>query len=445
MSGEKHSTSAKPARFGGKQQQQQHQHDSRPVDKRPPTKNAQQQAGKKANAKPVAQEDKVRYAVIITNVENDFGKLHSASLPYYCGLRPDYEETLDVERLVNAGGAEAQRLLCAKRGYGTYAVRCRTETRSAEISFYGPADADFAAMQLVKQPRPMRGGAAPAKASAAHALPAANTSSSQATDEKPSSTEKQQQREGEATTPAKDPTAHASDANDAADVAVPVEATDATTNALEALALRLRRMRYFEDRIPAHVHLPGHAAGEVLLRIGDQRAPPSEKAESKTSGTKRPRDNDEEEKKCRKADDDGVDDASSDDGEATHEDDTTSKTESSGKILLRRSKAKKTVVVKQFSNRQKDFVTAVAALSAHVPLRVVRRKLHDLPGYMSCWSLYEKHVRVVFRDAESLFKAKQLLDQFELAAGLRVSLMLSDALSRRNDEFVHAQEMQEAE
>ncbi|KPA76444.1 hypothetical protein ABB37_07767 [Leptomonas pyrrhocoris] len=421
-----------PPRFGGapssSKQKQQHrqQHDSKPPGKRPPMADQRKK-------KPAAPQDNVRYAVIITNVENDFGKLHNSALPYHCGLRADYEETLEVERLIHTSGVEAKNLISATRGCG-YAVRCRTETRSAEVSFYGPADADFAPMQLQKQPRPGPGASATAG------------SSSQTTTTTTAATAASEPA------PAVDPAAHTEDATaeQTGDHEV-TETAAATTNALEALALRLRRMRYFEDKLPVHVHLPGHAAGDVLLRVnGDGKAEAEVQRTTETAATtigeKRPR--------AAKDDngDDGVDDATVED-EAEEEEEEgenaaqrlTTEGSGGGTVKQRRPKAKKAIVLKQFPNRQKDFVTAVAALSVHVPLRVVRRHLHDVPGYMSCWSLFAKRVRVVFRDRESLFKAKQLLDQFELTAGLRISLMLSDPLSQGNAEFVRAKEAAEAE
>ncbi|KPI89692.1 hypothetical protein ABL78_1185 [Leptomonas seymouri] len=413
----------------GGAQHQRRPHGDKPTVTRPPTTDKHKQ-------RPVTPHENVRYAVIITNVENDFGKLHNAALPYYCGLRADYEETLDVERLVNMGGAQAKGLISATRGCG-YAVRCRTETRSAEISFYGPAGADFGPMQLQKQPRPVRVGS-----SKTGSATAAGSSTHTAASELPS----EQEQQGDTTAHLGDGSAKDELAEDAG-VQELKETTTATTNALEALALRLRHMRYFEDRLPVHVHLPGHAAGEVLLRIpGDGTAkaegsPDNEKDAAHTKakiGEKRLRE---------ESDDggDGVDDATLADEEEEGDAKQRAKMEGGDSTQPRRPRAKKAIVLKQFSKRQKDFVTAVAALSAHVPLRALRRRLHDLPGYMSCWSLYEKHVRVVFRDTDSLFKAKQLLDQFELQAGLRVSLLLSDSLSRRNAEFVQAQEAEEAE
>ena len=434
-------------RFGGKPQAWQkkgnNNNSSSSSKKRPPLS---------GNAAPIKQraapEDNVRYTVIITNVENDFGKLHNASLPYYCGLRGEFEATLDVERLVNsADRADAQRLTAATRGCA-YTVRTRGETRSAEISFYGPADADFSAMQFQKQPRSVRGAAATSASASTEVVAGSSAPPSTSVDETQPPQQQQCEEDGEHEDREVDPTAHTVGGADEASEekvgdAVPI--TQAASSALETLALRLRRMHYFEDKLPVHVHRPGHKAGEVLLRVGE--APATEKAKPAKAGEKRSR----AEAEAQEANDseDGVDDSMLEEEEkqeAASADDGDKQSEAHSHIKPRRPhKASRSAVVRQFPNRQKDFVTAVAALSAHVPLSVVRRRMHDLPGYLSCWSIYEKHLRVVFRDAESLFKAKQLLDQFELDAGLRVSLMLSDPLSRSHAEFVHAQEVDEAE
>ncbi|KAK7195195.1 hypothetical protein NESM_000444400 [Novymonas esmeraldas] len=346
---------------------------------------------------------KTKYTVIISNVENDFGKLHSACLPYYCGLRSDYEEKLDVERLVSeggGGGAAARRLVGAVRGC-SYAVRCRTETRSAEISLYGPAKANFAPMQLTKPPRPQR----PTKATAS-ATPAVAAAA-----------------------------VAAAVAPSAGDVAEAVDAA-ASIGAVEQLALRLRRQHYFESKLPVNVHLPGRAEEEVLVRLKRSNNTAAAAAESKResavpSAVKRPRE-----------DEDGDEEAAPLQRVKMEEADETQQQQQQRGSSAPTSNV---VVLQQFPRRQKDFVTAVAALSTRASLRRVRGRLHDLPGYLACWRLYDRHMRVVFRDAESLFKAKQLLDQFELDNGLRVTLSLSDPLSRTNADFIHAQESEAAE
>ncbi|KAG5483487.1 hypothetical protein CUR178_07808 [Leishmania enriettii] len=391
-----------------------------------------------------AESDSVKYTVIITNVENDFGKLHRACLPNYCGLRSDYEETLDVERLVSEGGPQSRRLISAVRGC-SYAVRCRTETRSAEISLYGPANADFAPMQLTQTPR--RPKAPPAGSASASSAKSAQRDALASFDE-------------------------LSEATVVADV-----------GAVEQLALRLRRQHYFEEKLPVSVHLPGRTADEVLVRI-NQGPASSDAAGTETTAVKsekegaRERDADTQDSRATSAaahvpgakrqrigeeskdstlppqrvktespNENG--ESSEEDGVATHgsvkaaEDDVDRCAGDGGRRSQRLRKSKSATIITQFPRRQKDFVTAVAALSSRVPLQRVRGRLRDLPGYLSCWPLYERHLRVVFRDAESLFKAKQLLDQFELEAGLRVSLTFSDPLSRANAEFVHAQESED--
>ncbi|AIN96518.1 hypothetical protein LPMP_130890 [Leishmania panamensis] len=407
----------------------------------------------RAGTAPQAEEpEKVKYTVIITNVENDFGKLHKACLPYYCGLRSDYEETLDVERLIHEGGPQSRRLIGAVRGC-SYAVRCRTETRSAEISLYGPANADFSPMQLNKTSR-----RPPTPAGSAKSVGAPTSSSSAKPGPK------------KATVPAEDMSEGAAVAN---------------VGAVEQLALRLRQQHYFEEKVPVRVHLPGRIADEVLVRVkkgpapsgtdglGDTTVKSEERVEAQedadvhgsgvtplvlpASGEKRQRvyaeDNNNDASSPQRVkreapeDDEGrrdEDDATAHKNGETAADDVNQSTNCSGRWSKQLKKSVPATIITQFPRRQKDFVTAVAALSCRVPLQRVRSCLRDLPGYLSCWCLYEQHLRVVFRDAESLFKAKQLLDQFELEPGLRVSLIFSDPLSRANAEFVRAQEMENA-
>ncbi|CAC9466088.1 conserved hypothetical protein [Leishmania infantum JPCM5] len=394
--------------------------------------------------------EKVTHTVIITNVENDFGKLHRACLPYYCSLRSDYEETLDVERLVHEGGPQSRRLIGAVRGC-SYAVRCRTETRSAEISLYGPANADFAPMKLTKTSRRPSTPAADSKSTAA---PTASSSAKLAE---------------------KDTTAPAEDVSEATALA--------NVGAVEQLALWLRRQHYFEEHLPVSVHLPGRQADEVLLRIdkgsapggaggtdvtgvkseeangvaedadADRRGSAATPATVPASRKKRQRVDEEDRnagapslQRVKTEAPDGDEEGMEEDGATAHErgktteDGVDQEADNGGRRSRRLTKSKSATIIKQFPRRQKDFVTAVAALSSRVPLQRVRGRLRDLPGFLSCWSLYERHLRVVFLDAESLFKAKQLLDQFELEPGLRVSLIFSDPLSRTNAEYVRTQE-----
>lgn len=398
MSEQKPQTStSRPPRAGGpkRDKRQPSKHHQAAADARPPTTDKK---AKGAPRKPQAPQDNTRYTVIITNVENDFGKLHHASLPRYCELPADFEETADMERLLRTGVESFATTVSGRRGCG-YALRCRTETRSAEISFYGPADADFSPMNLVR----------------------------------PTRREKRAATAGSASPPLE--SASAPVAETVVDMAA-----GAPLNGVRALALRLQPMHYFEDRLPVHVHLPGFAAGAVLPRTasGDTTS----KKEQTQVGVKREREEEEDEVEDKNGD--GVDDCELSDGaEDAAESQSDTATAASSK-RKGRTWSMQEPTLRQFPSRQKDFVTAVAVLSERPPMRVVRRRLHALPGYMSSWSLDEKRVRVVFRNAETLFKAKELLDQFGLGSGVRMTLMLSDPLSRENDDFVRAQEAEEA-
>ena len=88
-----------------------------------------------------------------------------------------------------------------------------------------------------------------------------------------------------------------------------------------------------------------------------------------------------------------------------------------------------------------ELVSCLASSSLPQTAKQLRKALEDIPGFVSCWTLYALHYRVVFASKERLFAAKSLLDQFEAESGNRITLKLPDGYSReftaylqRNDE-----------
>lgn len=86
---------------------------------------------KKSNSK--AESTGEEYVVIISNVENDFSKIHQACLPSYLGLAN-----------MNSEASQDSKKKCK------YQIKCRTETRSAEFSFSAPSAED---LHLLFSPR----------------------------------------------------------------------------------------------------------------------------------------------------------------------------------------------------------------------------------------------------------------------------------------------------
>lgn len=85
------------------------------------------------------------YLVIISNVENDMSKIHPAYLPSFLGLKEPSTSTEGESGCV-------------------YQLKCRTETRSAELTVMGPADSDVSTIFAAKKPHHTATPSEPAEA-----------------------------------------------------------------------------------------------------------------------------------------------------------------------------------------------------------------------------------------------------------------------------------------
>lgn len=257
-----------------------------------------------------------------------------------------------------------------------YEVRCRGETCSAEVSLYAPANASCEEMLQQRLT---------AKEAKRHKRPKAIT--------RP---------------------AAADGTKESGDIVESVNVLQ-SLGVVEGLALRLRGKPYFGDRIPLDVHVPGREDGDVLLNMASSLSSSAAVAGADPTSVE-----------------------SSVAGKVSNPSPSSDKQAAGNEILPPHGGS--TELLKQLGNRQNDFVTAVAALSAKLKQKAVQERLQELPGFLSCWRIYERHFRVVFANATALFKAKQLLDQFELDDGVRVSIILSDTLAQGHTAFTAAQE-----
>lgn len=359
-----------------------------------------------------------KYVVIITNVENDFAKVHQDSLGAFCCLDPRRNRH---PLPPTPSDAEALR----EKGTCSYDITCRTETRSAEIKFYGKADADVSTVFVRgnKKTSP--------KAAAANATTSLVTSHDDVD--------------------AEDPTATSTDALEVEEVLT--KTTTATSRSsfqsLEDMVAVLQHRPYFTHPPTFHLTLPGKEEGEVITSAMAEQA----------RTRKRQREEEEENKKTKDNSKESGDEAHSaskakkrPDVEEEEEEKEEEGTPSTTRKDAQATKQKKPAggrgdvsdpQLRQFGHTQKELVSAVASVSAHWTTKQLREHLADLPGFLTCWMLFPQRFRVVFHTAESLFKAKQLLDQFVLEGDVRVSLSLAEGLAQQRMEFLAAQEANE--
>nr|CCC94978.1 unnamed protein product [Trypanosoma congolense IL3000] len=90
--------------------------------------------------------------------------------------------------------------------------------------------------------------------------------------------------------------------------------------------------------------------------------------------------------------------------------------------------------LRQSTVRQSEMVTVAATTSSRIGAKELRHQLRDVPGFVTCWWLHSQHFRLLFVSKTALFKAKQLLDQFEVDGNVRVTITLPDGTSK---EFVN--------
>ncbi|RNF19042.1 hypothetical protein TcG_04402 [Trypanosoma cruzi] len=84
----------------------------------------------------------------------------------------------------------------------------------------------------------------------------------------------------------------------------------------------------------------------------------------------------------------------------------------------------------QSTVRQAEMITAVATTSTRMHTKELCDQLKEIPGFITCWMLYPQHFRVLFASRKTLFRAKELLDQFEVDGHVRVTLTLSDGAAK---------------
>eukprot|EP00796_Vickermania_ingenoplastis_P004274 gene4274-3091_t len=270
-----------------------------------------------------------KYVVVISNVENDFSKIHQDRLPLFLGLDPAYNLS---------AGASLHKI---DPHHCCYNLKCRTETRSAELTVTGPAEAAMQSIFVQKKAR------------------------NRATDE-----------------PTDAPEGTTADGGVQA-----VEDLHSSTGAesLESRVAALQRQPYFRRFLHFRVNIPGRDEGTVLHPgLRKRRRGAEDAAEASADADLMP--------------------------------------------------------VKQRCCSQQKLVSAVALLSTSWTTKELRTRLEDLPGFVSCWFLHARHFRVVFLDAESLFRAKKLLDEFEIEGKVRVSLQLSDFLQRLYEESLSTEQ-----
>lgn len=306
-----------------------------------------------------------KYVVIINNVENDFARVHEASLPSFLGLN----------------ACQARHHPARAAASCVYDVTCRTETRSAEVQVSGPADAPVSSI-FVSRRKPGN--------------PVSRKDISQPEAEHPNAL-----NVTECTTDAQN-------------------SVNGAFTSLEEMAAVLSHRAYFTHPPQFHVSIPGKETGDRLTA--------SNAAASSGRSHKRARDGENTNSTAPLQNaNEGNAPAMLNHSDVAEEEEHGKCTEDGGPIV-------------QFGGKQSELVTAVAAVSARWNTKELRHHLQDLPGFLSCWVLYAKHFRVVFRDRTFLFQAKQLLDQFQVDGSVQVSVSLADTLNRQYAEFIAAAE-----
>ena len=103
-------------------------------------KQAQKGGGKK-NHKKVDEKEDEPYVVIIKNAENDFSRIHTEALPVFLNLNP-----------TKALGAAPGESVAPYKQSSNYVIKVRTETRSAEVCFYGEENSSLFKSLAPKNP-----------------------------------------------------------------------------------------------------------------------------------------------------------------------------------------------------------------------------------------------------------------------------------------------------
>lgn len=331
-----------------------------------------------------------RYVVVISNVENDFSKIHQACLPSYLGLSAP--SPLPSGKAQHSASGERSTLPSPC----TWDLKCRSETRSAQLIITGPAEADvrsiFSYYQRSEKKEEDGSHFSASGSDPADRIEVAPRKRRRDNSYKESNKEEERKKTRVESVLGTPHHVDQGDKDEETEV-LPQEESLHGSNTEESLKKRvafLQRKPYFGYYLRFDLNIPGKENGEVLIRTGKKTCEKEEEKESR-----------EEQKK---------------------DDDSWMKKDGSGST------------VRQSCCSQNELVTAVAAVSASLPSKELQRHLKDLPGFLSCWYLYSRHFRVVFMNAEALFKAKKLLDEFELEGNVRVHLHFSDFLTRKYEE-----------
>ncbi|EKF37602.1 hypothetical protein MOQ_002203 [Trypanosoma cruzi marinkellei] len=337
-----------------------------------PTRKGPVTAVKNKHGKIETVHDGERYVVVITNVENDFARVHQKALPQYCCLNEQHNRSLQqqaVSATVKGMEKETSSTLGkeAKRRQCRYTVTPRTETRSVEVAVYGKADGDVSSVYL-----PHRTGMREKK-------PGHQTSKEKAVVW--GNGKEVKQIDG------------VSGGSPIKCVAAPVGNHPVFTS-LEDMVMALRHAPYFTHPPKFLLNLPGKEEGEILRGVKSRKRPRNTTTTSSSSS------NDEgKEEECQGK-------------EPTPGD------------------AKDFLPLLQSTVRQAEMITAVATTSARMHTKELCEQLKEIPGFITCWMLYPQHFRVLFASRKTLFHAKELLDQFEVDGHVRVTLTFSDGAAK---------------
>lgn len=347
----------------------------------------------------VQQEDEP-YVLIIRNVENDFAKVHQSSLPSYCCLDPKRYKYAKQVNLASQPDRTAVDVNCDTESVCTYTVKCRTETRSAEILVFGTRDSDERQIFASR-----------------------NMAQSNVTRHSNNNTENV---ESSPSTPSK------------------------RFSSLNEMVGVMRHRPYFAYPPRFYVYSSANPssmkAHKELTSSGDKISDANSVTcdEGTGLGHKRLRDSKQDDKV-----------KSSDVGEHSRldsqrcrtnqtqnnqEENSAHATTDKDSDVIRTDAVTPTdtsVSLSQHRVSQLNLTSALMSLPVKLSVKELRRRLSDLPGLMSCWNVSARLYRVVFVDKSSLLKAKQLLDQFALDGNVRALLRIPQSVMRGHDDYMN--------
>lgn len=333
------------------------------------------------------------YVLVISNVENDFAKIHQACLPSYFGLTSltsggKHDGQGSVGRGIGPSGSSCK-----------WELKCRSETRSAELTITGPAEANVSSIFSHYHGHENTGGEAHYSTRISDPVEKIGERSGVKKAELKNSSsctknEGKEEKVGQVGTRMSSPHEHLEEVNE--NSVLPYEENLCASHTEAFLKKRmafLQKKPYFGYHLRFDLNIPGRE---------------DEKTLSSTSGKKRRRQDDNSEEHQKDED-------------------------------LLKAKDDSGPEKRQIHSSQTELVTAVASTSVSLPVKELQAQLKDLPGFVSCWYIYPRHSRVVFSNTATLFKAKKLLDEFEIEGNIRVHLHLSDFLTRQYEESLLAE------